>query len=102
MHSGFKELDPDLVRKLLDEKDEKGNRIHEDIITPLVQKEATFFKNTACPSCGSYGVESFTNPSRPFSPGSPLPNKLLRCSACRTEFDPYTRLVTSVPTGASG
>lgn len=84
--SDFKQMDPDEILKLLEG--------HEDLLTPLVAKEDTFFRHSACPTCGSVSHDSFVNPARPFSSGSPLPNKLLRCRECSSEFDPYTNLIT--------
>lgn len=70
---------------------------HEDILTPLAKKEQTFLRNCMCPGCGSYATSSFVNPKIPFSPGVILPNFLLRCLQCQTEFDPNTNLITSFP-----
>jgi len=69
----------------------------EDVLTPLVKKEQTFFRNCACPTCGSFSNSPFVNPRRPFSPGSPLPNTLLKCLQCQTEYDPNTNIITFVP-----
>ena len=67
----------------------------EDVLTPLVKKEQVFFRNSACPICGAYSHSQTVNAHRPFSQGSPLPNIVLRCLQCQTEFDPNTNLVTS-------
>lgn len=82
----FKELDPEVVRKALEGE--------VDILTPMVKKEEAFFRNQVCPVCDSTSSEAFLNASNPFTAGSPLPNKRLRCLDCKTEFDPYSRLVT--------
>jgi hypothetical protein len=82
----FREMDPEIVWDLI--KNQK------DVLTSLVEKEDKHFKNSSCPNCASGNFEAFTNVKRPFSPGSPLPNKLLRCVYCKTEFDPFTRLIT--------
>jgi formate dehydrogenase maturation protein FdhE len=92
--SNFKKMSSDDIWSILNEVDASGNKIHIDVLTPMANKETDTFKNVSCPVCGSYGSESFINTSRPFSPSSPLPNKLLRCSSCRTEYDPLTKLVT--------
>lgn len=92
----FREMDPDDVWKLLEAKDEKGNPLHPDVLKGQAEKEAAFFRNSSCPRCREYNHETFVNPQRPFAPGSILPNKLLRCLSCNTEFDPYTGLVTRV------
>lgn len=86
----FKELDPDVVLKLLEGQ--------QDLLTPELKKEEAFFRNTSCPTCGERGLEAVLNEKRPFSPGVPLPNKFLRCR-CGTEFEPYTRLILSVGSG---
>jgi hypothetical protein len=84
----FKELDPETVWSLL--KDQ------ENVLKPLADKEQVLFRNSTCPTCGGDSHAEMINARRPFSPGSPLPNKSLKCLACGTEFDPYTRLVTKV------
>ena len=86
--SFFKESDPERMLKLLEG--------HENVLAPLVAKEEAFFRSSTCPSCNGRNLEAFLHPSNPFAPGSPLPSKLLRCLQCKTEFDPYTRLVTRV------
>ena len=83
-----KQLSQDEILKLLEG--------HEDLLTPLVKKEQVFFRNSACPTCGAYSHSQTVNAHRPFTPGSPLPNILLRCLMCQTEFDPNTNLITSV------
>jgi hypothetical protein len=90
----FHEMDPDKVRQILDARDEKGNKLYEDLLTPLIVREQALFRNSKCPTCGGGAVEPTLHSSRPFSPGSALPNKVLRCVLCKTEFDPYTGLVT--------
>lgn len=81
-------LDPDVARKLMEG--------HEDILTPMVKKEETFFRHVPCPACGGYDHTATLNAKRPFSPGNPLPNKLLVC-ACGAEFDPNSRILVKVP-----
>ena len=90
----FKSLDQDEIWRLLEG--------HVDVLTPLIQKEQSLFKSTPCPACRSSDVSPFVNPSRPFSPGSPLPNKLLRCTICRAEFDPYSGIITRASIIESG
>ncbi len=84
----FKELDPEVIKKLLEGQ--------EDLLTKEVQKEEAFFKNSYCPKCKSIYLESFVDPNKPFISGSPLPNKRLKCIDCRTEFNPYTKLILSL------
>lgn len=85
-------LDPDEARKLMEG--------HEDILTPMVKKEQTYFRHVPCPSCGKTGHSETLNAKNPFSPNSPLPNKLLVCS-CGTEFSPNSGIITKIPTGES-
>lgn len=87
-------LTQDEIRALLEAKNEKGELIHQDVLTPIAKKEEVFFRHSACPKCGSTSVRPLTNPLRPFVPGNPLPNKLLQCLQCETEFDPYSGLIT--------
>jgi hypothetical protein len=70
---------------------------HKDVLTPLAATEEAFFKRQSCPGCGSDGLKSRVNTHRFFSPGAALPNKLLFCERCETEFDPYTKMITRVP-----
>lgn len=86
--SAFKELDPDVARKALEGQ--------QDLLTPEVRKEEAFFRNSSCPNCSAQSLEATINVKKPFSPGAPLPNKILRCLMCRTEFDPYSGLVLKV------
>lgn len=95
----FKPMDPNEVWRLLEATDAAGKKIHEDLITPALKKEEAFFRTVSCPSCGGYSHTPFLNPRRPFAPGSVLPNRLLRCLECETEFDPNTRLVLRVRPG---
>jgi hypothetical protein len=92
--NSFKELDPQEIRKLLEAKDENGNLLYPDVLTPMAKQEEAVFKNSVCPKCGSGATAAILNSSRPFTPGSPLPNRILRCVVCSTEFDPRTGLIT--------
>lgn len=78
----FEPLHPDVIRKLLEGQ--------EDVLSPLAEKENVLFKNSRCPGCGAYEHERSVDARRPFTPGSPLANKILRCLSCRAEFDPTT------------
>jgi hypothetical protein len=86
----FRELDPEIIRKALEG--------HEDVLTPMAKKEDAFFRNTSCPVCGSRNHEVFLNTKNPFTAGVPLPNKLLKCVQCQSEFDPYSNIVTRAKT----
>jgi predicted RNA-binding Zn-ribbon protein involved in translation (DUF1610 family) len=91
VHS-FKELKPDEIRAILDARNEKGEKLYEDVLTPLTSQEAALFQNSPCPKCGS-AAAPMLNLQRPFASNSPLPNKILRCVVCGTEFDPRTQLI---------
>lgn len=93
MHS-FKAMDPQRIRELLDATNEKGEKLYPDVLTPLVEKEEALFTRSPCPKCGSRATAVTVNAHRPFTPASPLPNRLLRCVLCQTEFDPKTGLIT--------
>jgi hypothetical protein len=90
----FREMDPEQIFQLLETTDAKGNKVYQDVLTPLATKEQALFRNSTCPACGAANNEAFVDPDRPFISGALLPNKKLRCLSCRSEFDPYTRLVT--------
>lgn len=89
----FRELDPETVRTLLEEKDEKGKPRYQDLLTPAALREEAFFRNSRCPRCGKANHETFVDPQRPFLSGALLPNCHLRCLECQTEFDPHSGLV---------
>lgn len=87
-------MTPQRIREILDTTNEKGEKLYVDVLTSLAEKEEVFFKSSSCPKCGTFSSVPFLNTRRPFTPESPLPNKLLRCVVCGTEFDPHTGLVT--------
>lgn len=95
----FRELDPEVVRGILDATDEKGQRLYKDMLAPEALKEDAFFRNSLCPKCGDASHETFVDPRRPFLPGALLPNRHLRCLKCQTEFDPHTGLVIRTSSG---
>jgi len=90
----FKPMDPEEIRRILDETDSSGVKVHQDILTPLASKEETVFRYSSCPNCRGLSHEAFVDPSRPFVSGSALPHRLLRCVECKTEYDAYTGLIT--------
>lgn len=90
----FKELSADEIRRILDARTEKGEKLYEDVLTPLVEKEDRLFESASCPKCHTGPTRKVLNTHRPFVPGSPLPNMIARCVACGTEFDPKTGLIT--------
>jgi hypothetical protein len=96
----FQEMDPEVVRALLDQKDERGNPLYPDMLTPEVAKEESFFRTAVCPACRKGSVEPFVDARTPFVSNSPLVRRRMRCLSCKTEFDPYTGLVlraTAIP-----
>lgn len=80
MTKSFSELDPEDARKLLDG--------HVDVITPAVRQEQERLNQASCPKCQSGGVQARVDAKRPFREGSFLPNKILHCLGCGTEFTP--------------
>ncbi len=68
----------------------------ENIIAPAVREHEEFFKRLACPSCGS-NVMAVPNHRQLFREGSILPNYLAKCTSCETEFDPYTKIIVTLP-----
>ena len=89
----FKPLKESEIRELL-----KGQQ---NVLTPLIDKEEAFFRASRCPVCGAGGAQPFVDPARPFVVGNPLPNRLLRCNSCQTEFNAYTGLITRAVTSES-
>jgi ribosomal protein S27AE len=91
----FKEMTQEEISSILDAVDESGNKLYQDVLTPLIEKEDRHFKNSSCPNCGAGSCIPTVSTRKPFSSDYPLPNKILRCVACSTEFDPYTLLIHS-------
>jgi hypothetical protein len=96
----FQEIDQEAIRAIIEETDANGVRIHQDLLAPLAEKEAAFFRNSSCSSCRGHNLEAFIDCSRPFAPGNPLPNRHLRCLDCRAEFDPYSGFILKVSVDA--
>jgi hypothetical protein len=84
----FKPMHPDAVRKALEGQ--------ENVLAAAVQAHESYFKSLSCPSCGG-DCMAFVDPSRLFREGSPIPNYLARCKTCGSEFEPYTKIVLTVP-----
>ncbi len=95
-------LTQDEIRALLEAKNPNGTLVNQDVLTPEILKEDAFFRARSCPSCFGSATRSFVDPKRPFVPGNPLSNKLLQCLQCEAEFNPYTGLITRMPTAALG
>lgn len=85
MSKSFKEMDPEHIRELIDG--------HENVISPAMEREQSFLKSISCPRCGEFETEARINSKRPFSHGMILPNKILVCLRCQTEFEPHTKLI---------
>ena len=94
----FTEMDPSKILQMLGETDEEGRLVHQNLLAPLVSKEEAFFRMAACPKCGAQAHEAFVDTRRPFIPGHALPHRYLRCLSCRSEFDPYSGLITRAVT----
>ena len=90
----FKEMDPDEIRAILDATGPDKQKLHQDVLTPLFEKENAVFSAASCPKCGTSGASPILDPHRPFVSSSPLPRRILKCVACQTEFDPRTGLIT--------
>lgn len=84
----FKEMDEQILRALLEGQ--------EDVLTPLVNKQRESFSSVSCPNCRAGEVEPILDIVRPFSPGNPLPNSLMKCLSCWTEFNPSNGTITKV------
>lgn len=89
----FKELDQEKIQAILETRDEKGEKLYPDILTPLATRAQETFRNTRCPKCETYSMVPSLNVQKPFSSGSPLPNQILRCTLCATELDPHSGLI---------
>lgn len=87
--AAFKEMDPEDIRKALEGQ--------VDVLASEIKKEEAFFRNSTCPVCGGGEFSMHVNSAKPFTEGALLPNKILKCMRCSVEFEPYSRLVTSVP-----
>lgn len=70
----------------------------EDVLTPMAKKEEAMLKRVPCQNCGSKTTSVEPNTKNPFSVGSPLANKLIRCLTCGTTFDPFSKIFLSPPT----
>lgn len=90
--AAFTELDPDVIRKALEGQ--------ESVLDSLVAKEEAFLRNVKCPVCGSGEHSRRVNQLTPFTDGNPLPNLILNCLTCESEFDPYSLLVRRVNDGS--
>lgn len=85
----FKEMNEEDILKALEGQ--------EDILTEEMRKHEEYFAHLRCISCSSNEIEPFVDPETLFAPGSLLPHYLARCSACKCEFTPYTKIQTSSP-----
>lgn len=94
MTKPFHEMDPDVIRKLLEG--------HENVIAPAVEKEQALMSSSPCPVCKGTETEARVNAKRPFIKGKILPNKLLHCLHCGAEFDPGTGLILKGSIVSSG
>jgi hypothetical protein len=83
--------------KLSEEDILKALEGQENVLAPLAEKEREKLSHLVCVNCGSPSLSIGVNPKRPFSPGSPLPNKIASCKTCGAEFDPQSGLISKPP-----
>lgn len=84
----FKELDPEVVRKLLEG--------YQDELAPEEKKNAAFYRQFKCTrGCGDLQRE-FDMRHAFADPDVLTPRALLRCPHCRYLMDPFTGLVIEV------
>lgn len=76
----FNEMDQQKALRLIKE--------HTDLLKPLELAEQEKLKSLKCPKCFSAKHQVFVDAKNPFSSNSPLPNKVLKCLQCSTEFRP--------------
>lgn len=81
----FREMDPEVTLKLLEG--------HKDILTPMAAREEDAARSFSCPRCGGSACDLVVDRDRPFTSGSILPNRSMRCRGCRTEVDPRSGIV---------
>lgn len=74
----FNELDPAEVLKHLANQP--------NILKSFIDRDREKVKVAICPKCGSDKNQVSLDVKNPFSAGSPLPNKILKCSNCLCEF----------------
>ncbi len=89
----FREMDPDIVHKLLEGQ--------ENVIAPEIEKEKAFLNSVPCPMCHQFRCEPRVNAKTPFVRGQLLSNKLLECLSCGTEFEPHSRIILKAPNALS-
>lgn len=82
----FKEMDPDLIRKVIEG--------YHDELTPEARKQDAFYRQFSCPNCKCPLVKDFNHPGR-WSDDSLLPKALLRCELCDYTIEPETRVIVA-------
>jgi hypothetical protein len=81
----FKELDPEVTRKLLEG--------YEDELTPAVIAQEAFYRQFVCKRCGKKCQKEFVR-GHVFTDSSGLvPRACLRCTTCNCLFDPHSGLI---------
>lgn len=64
-----------------------------DVITPIAKEAENMLSASVCPGCGSGNTQRFVDGSRPFTRSSILPNVLLKCTDCGTEYSPRSNII---------
>ncbi len=67
----------------------------ENVLDPAVKENERFFATLSCVSCGGQ-VMPITNPRKLFREGALLPNFLAKCKMCGVEFEPHTKIQTTM------
>ena len=81
----FKELDPEITRKLLEG--------YEDVLTPAVKARDEFYKQFRCKRCGKNCQKEFVRGHIFADEGDIAPRSCLRCTSCRCLFDPHSGVI---------
>lgn len=68
-----------------------------DVLTKEYKAELEYFTNLKCLRCNE-DVYPILNTKLPFKAGKLIPNNLVKCSKCGTEFEPYTAIEVKGPT----
>ena len=67
-------------------------RDHEDILTPMVERNQAVYESTNCPTCGSAMIiEPYIR--RMLANSNTLPKHLSRCPVCDCLVDPFSGII---------
>ncbi len=81
----FTEMDPDLVRTLLEG--------HQDTLSAEAEEEARYLSRLICPQCGEGEMSKKVRVDEPFVAGRPLAQWDAECPHCGCLFDPHIFLI---------